>query len=528
VGKWKVYNEINQLLEQRFSKSKIAKKLGISRGTVLNYCNKDPEEMALWLASTKHRRCILDAYQEEILSWLREHADLSSAQVFDWLEERYPDMKVGESTVRRYVRVLREEHRISKQTVQRVYEAVPELAMGFQIQVDFGETWQRNPEGQLVKLYVAAFVLSHSRYKYKEWLDRPFTTRDLIYIHENAFRFFGGKPKEMVYDQDSLIVVSENHGDIIYTKEFEAYRRKEGFRVHVCRGGDPESKGKIENVIQFIKKSFAKHRVYTTLDDWNEQGHLWLSRRGNGKIHNTTKKRPAEVFQEEKHHLQPVRELISVTAGDKPINKPNLSIPRVVRKDNTILYKANRYSVPLGTYSAFGKEVTVHIKEGIIRIVDPETGEMIGTHRLHAEKGKLIQETNHTRDRSKGIQAYMETTAAQFANEKLARMYLEKVKERFPRYMRDQLQLINKQWKEQSTERINQALEECQKRRLYSAPEFQDMIIYLNGQNAGKETKKPNQKEIQVLHPNSSSILIAKPAVRDVAAYIEILEGGSL
>ena len=30
-------------------------------------------------------------------------------------------------------------------------------------------------------------------------------------------RFFGGMPKEMIFDQDSIVCVSENAGDIIYT-----------------------------------------------------------------------------------------------------------------------------------------------------------------------------------------------------------------------------------------------------------------------------------------------------------------------
>lgn len=34
--------------------------------------------------------------------------------------------------------------------------------------------------------------LAHSRYKYVVWLERPFRAADLIRIHENDFRFFGG------------------------------------------------------------------------------------------------------------------------------------------------------------------------------------------------------------------------------------------------------------------------------------------------------------------------------------------------
>lgn len=523
MGKWKLYNQIFQLRELGFSKSKIAKKLGIARGTVIDYLKKDPEEMSIWLSSTKRRTRKLDRYKKEILKWLREHPDLSSAQIADWIEERYPSFEVGESTVRRYVREMRKEYNIPKKTVRRVYEAVPDLPMGFQAQVDFGETWQKNEQGQSIKLYVVAFVLSNSRYKYKEWRDQPFTAKALIEAHKNAFHAFDGKPKEIVYDQDNIIIVSENHGDIIYTKEFEAFRREEGFRVYACRGNDPESKGKIENVIGFIKKSFAKHRVYTTLDEWNEQGKLWLERRGNGKVHNMTKKKPVDVFQEEKQYLRPVKQLISLPASDKQINLSDTSIARVVRKDNTILYKANRYSVPLGTYSEFGKEVHIHINDNILYISDPETGKFIGKHNISNEKGILIQDRSHTRDRTKGISKYKRSTASKFNNSSLALQYLNEVNQRYPRYIRDQLQLINKMWNKYPHEFINESLVKCVEQKLYSATEFRDMIKFLMTQDPATSVEEP--KDIQLLHSESSHVLDIKPPIRDISPYLTIMKG---
>src|SRR5699024_11235042 len=98
----------------------------------------------------------------------------------------------------------------------------PALPMGSQAEVDIGQTEQTSPEAKKEKLRFIAFVLAHSRYKYVEWLDRPFTTRDVITAHENAFRYFGGIPSELVYDQDALLIVSENNGDLILTKDFQS------------------------------------------------------------------------------------------------------------------------------------------------------------------------------------------------------------------------------------------------------------------------------------------------------------------
>ena len=55
-------------------------------------------------------------------------------------------------------------------------------------------------------------------------------------------------------------------------------------------------------------------------------------RTGNAKVHETTKKIPAEVFALEKEYLIPVSEYSFV----KPVNA---SINYLVRKDNVVLYK---------------------------------------------------------------------------------------------------------------------------------------------------------------------------------------------
>ncbi|KKB33286.1 hypothetical protein [Bacillus thermotolerans] len=59
--------------------------------------------MAEWVESIQTRSKKLDPYKKIILSWLREHPDMSAAQVEDWLKEKYEDLEVGESTVRSYV-----------------------------------------------------------------------------------------------------------------------------------------------------------------------------------------------------------------------------------------------------------------------------------------------------------------------------------------------------------------------------------------------------------------------------------------
>ncbi|QFR24216.1 helix-turn-helix domain-containing protein [Schleiferilactobacillus harbinensis] len=113
MDKLTLYSEIKGLYDQGFSLRRIAQKLDVSRNTVTSYLNRQPDEMGEWLASTKVRRKSLDTHQPMILQWLKEHPDLSAAQVCDWLEEKKFG-KYAESTVRRYVKELRSKYKIVK------------------------------------------------------------------------------------------------------------------------------------------------------------------------------------------------------------------------------------------------------------------------------------------------------------------------------------------------------------------------------------------------------------------------------
>ena len=99
---------------------------------------------------------------------------------------------------------------------ERLYIKVPELPYGKQLQIDFGE--YKTASG--LKVYIFAGILSSSRYKYVSAQAKPFTTMDLIKHLLDCFIYIGGRPEEIVIDRDRTMVVSENKGDIIYTRDF--------------------------------------------------------------------------------------------------------------------------------------------------------------------------------------------------------------------------------------------------------------------------------------------------------------------
>lgn len=510
---WTMYFETQRLKKLGLKVSQIARALSLSRNTVYRYLEMNPED----LDQERERRKKLDVYTDEIVSWLKKYPDLSAAQVEDWLEERNgKKIEACESTVRNFVRGIRKKHNIPKVMNSRDYEATEDLPMGQQAQVDFGEIKLLDPHGKPIKLWFTAFVLAHSRYKYVEWLDRPFTTQDVVRTHENAFSHFGGKPKEMVYDQDHLILVHENYGDLIFTQEFAVYVKRRNFQVYMCRKSDPESKGKIENVVGFVKKSFARNRIFYSLDTLNEECLAWLERRGNGKVHQTTKKIPAQVFLVERKHLQPITEKLTLNVTS--------SITSSVRKDNTIVYKGNRYTVPLGTYQGPQTFVSLHFPSPeTLQIKVMETGELVAPHTLSLEKGKLIRNNNHLRDRSQKINQLTEDVVGLLKSPD-ATLFLAAIHEAKPRYIRDQLKLISSNLTEKRQETIDQALAFCLKNRLYSAVDFCDALTHFGALSGASPCVSSEQSEVQPLNQDMQSKLKTKPQVRDIQDYVSAMQ----
>ncbi len=147
-----------------------------------------------------------------------------------------------------------------------------------------------------------------------------------------------------------------------------------------------------------------------------------------------------------------------------------------IRKDNTVLYKSNRYSVPLGTYRP-EKELKIAEQNGHIIIRDPENDQVIAEHPLCTERGKLIQNNNHCRDHSAKIEELYHHTLELLGSNEEAAVLLTGIRREKPRYARDQYHLLGKLALEKV---MKQALIYCHERELYSAVDCRDVVLWLN------------------------------------------------
>ena len=465
---------------------------------------------------SRHRARKPDVYKELIVEWLTQYPDMTAAQIYDWCKERSPleTLDFQKRSFQDYVNSIRKEYGIKKPETSRQYEAVDEREPGAQGQVDMGEIYVPTPSGRNKKIYCFAMVLSHSRYKYVLWQEKPFTTDTFVRAHIKAFEFFGGRPHEIVYDQDKVLAVSENHGDIIYTAGFLAYLNEVKFSVYLCHGHDPESKGPVENVVKFAKHGFAEHRTFTDIETFNDDCIAWLRRTANHDIHGTTRQRPDEVFAIEKEYLVPVSEY-SFTAADED------SIDYPVRKDNIVLYQGNRYRVPVGTYHQ-GVRVYMVVNEETdeVSVKDTVTGEIYVTHPLCHEKGKLVGRSERAeRDKSKTVTEQEEALKELFDNDELVGPFLDHIHQEKPRYYRDQLGVIKKLFEEWNREDILKGLKYCSEKELYSANELKSSIIYLTQEKI--DNVKAKKKDSTALPDKYRG---DKPDIRSLSAYEDAMD----
>lgn len=178
----------------------------------------------------------------------------------------------------------------------------------------------------------------------------------------------------------------------------------------------------------------------------------WSERTANVKIHGTTKRIPAEVFAEEREHLRPLIDCVE--------NKQTV-ICRTIRKDNTVLYDSNRYSVPLDTYST-QKEVRIEPVDGVLHI-QTLFREPICEHRING-RGLLIQNKSHTRDRSSGLDQMQD--AFDILLENKATTFLQTIRTEKSRYTIDQFKLIQTLCEQYGVKDVLVAVDFCQYSKL--------------------------------------------------------------
>jgi hypothetical protein len=378
------------------------------------------------IQANRERHKILDEYRDYIIHLLKTYPCLSAVKVLRKLKEKVGDVEVSDRSVRRYIRSLRQTVAFKQ---KRYYEPVLDMVPGVQCQVDLGEVRGIQIGGEERTVYFVVFVLSYSRLMYVGVSPCPIDTDAFIRIHDAAFRYFGGCPEECVYDQTRLVVIKETFRELELNQRFYQYATAAGFQIRACEGYDPESKGKVESGVKYVKNDFFYGEEFIDFDNLKQDLREWLDKTANVRQHGTTKKMPRQIYDEQEHqnmrpYLQPFF-LKSKSPGQS----------RQVDKTSLISYRSNKYSVPMKYQSV---TVVVEEEDGKLIVRDIGNKEVIAIHNICEEKGKIIKNRNHYRDHAKLV-TDREDEVGMIIDRDLAGRICNVIKKTSPKIYKDQL-----------------------------------------------------------------------------------------
>lgn len=337
--------EVLQLKEQGFSIRSIARQLQLDRGTVAKYLADDTPKPARARKTSK-----LDPYRALIAEMVDSCPDIKAPVVLQRIREKGFS---GEITiVRDLLRHLRGQRSLRQPFIR--FESAP----GEQIQIDWGHFASLTYGDSSRKLYALAVVEGYSRMLYVSFSH----SQQQEALHQGlleAFRYFGGIPKEIVVD-NMLTAVTERVGSIIrFNDAFLEFLGNFGIRPHACTIRAPHEKGKVENAIKYLRTNFWPLREITSLDQAQEQVRHWLDTVANVRKHATTGQRPMDRLQ----GLQPLPD---------PLPDCRQVCALQVHKDFGIRFDANVYTVPpwaVGkqvTLKADNQRVSIYLKDKLI------------------------------------------------------------------------------------------------------------------------------------------------------------------
>lgn len=297
---WEESKMIQILYKQGYSKKHIARKLSISINTVRKYI-KSGKEPAYQPRPKKPLK--LDPYKPYIIQRLDEakpHWIPSTVIYREIKSQGYPG---GRTQLRDFMKTLKPQ---PEQTPIRF-----ETEAGKQMQVDWA-VFRRGKD----RLSAFIATLGYSRACYVEFVTDE-TLETLIRCHQNAFEYFGGIPKTILYDNMKTVIIQRNAygaGDHRFQAGFWDYAKNTGFIPKVCKPYRAQTKGKVERFIHYLRYSFYYPLVgqlkglglFLDKDTANMHVLKWLNEVANQRLHATTNEIVFERMQEEQKYLQPL------------------------------------------------------------------------------------------------------------------------------------------------------------------------------------------------------------------------------
>ncbi len=210
-------------------------------------------------------------------------------------------------------------------------------APGEALIIDWGKLRDVIDEETGKKRILWAFVgiMGHSRYMMVRlvWTHDVTTTLTVL---EDMIKELDGVPKKIVSDNPKCFALEASKYEPILNPIYERFAAHYGIQIECLPPQSPELKGKVERMMPFVRRLYQAHG-----DAWYgiTESQDYITRKvtiANERIHGTTRRRPVDVFSEEK------AELSSLPAIAYEIEEFHEG---TVRKDGHVRFRNKYYSV---------------------------------------------------------------------------------------------------------------------------------------------------------------------------------------
>lgn len=317
----------------------------------------------------------LDGYKDFIVATLDKHPRLRATRLYHMIRKR--GFKGSARIVRRYVAMVRPRPRVD---AHLVCERLP----GEQAQIDWGKVGTLAVPGGHRVMWVFLMTLAYSRYRYAE-LVLDLGVETLRRSLWRATRFFGGTPREWLFDNTKAVVL-ERFGD---ARRLQRDLLELAASMHVmprlCRPRKPTDKGGVERGIRDLKEAHFAGGTIHSLEHGNRELLEFINDIVCERRHPTQPTRTVrEVWEEERTKLLPL-----------PSHPPSVDLvtPVAVDKTASVRLATNLYSVP-AKYA--GSTLTLVADDTTVRLLDGDTE--VARHARSQGRHQRIDDLTHRRE----------------------------------------------------------------------------------------------------------------------------------
>lgn len=394
-----VLNEITIFLrggeKDIMSKAAMARIMNCDPRTVKRYLNGYNEKATRKVVKASK----LDNFKGIIISKLE--LGCTSMAIFKFIQKEGYDGSY--SLVADFVQKNRKEQ-LKKATIR--YETAP----GLQAQVDWKENLKMvSKNGEIFEVNIFLMVLGYSRMKFVK-LTSDKTQETLFNCMNEAFKYFEGIPKEILFDNMSTVVDRANSriGSVKLNTRFLQYSKDIGFTPITCRVYRPQTKGKVEALAKLVDRLKVYNHEFEDYEELEKIVKLFMQEINN-EISQGTNMKPFEKFKKETKYLLPL--------PNQDILRNYITSPKEykVSKESMITYKGQKYSVPT---NLIGNSVSVKETEEYIHIY--YTTNLIAKHKKSSKF--LNYQKEHVVDilKSEALKGYSKDEIEVFIDEHLS------------------------------------------------------------------------------------------------------------